>query len=146
MLRPIFEKPMRLGYHWLGKKAGKPSENLVLGRDSRGFYSLPWPRCSAARSHTRSTWWPAVQSPFVRCSHDPIKAHQAITSQSHFRKPPSDLAPAVSRVPKHPLPKPSPRRSHPCFRTLSPGTSHLWRRPCSSAPCAEGSLRPLSDP
>lgn len=33
MLRPIFEKPMRLGYHWLGKKAGKPSENLVLGRE-----------------------------------------------------------------------------------------------------------------
>lgn len=81
---------------------------------------------------------PLFSHPFGRCGHDLIKCP---TSEPARRDP---LPPDASR--SHHLPNPRRSRSHPCFRTIVPGTSHLWRRRCSSALCAEGSSRPLSDP
>jgi len=47
MLWPILEKPASLPLPWKKSKKtlGEP------GYRSRGFYSLPWPRRGAARSH-----------------------------------------------------------------------------------------------
>jgi len=58
-------------YHCLGKKARKPSENLVLGREVstafRGRGAVPLDLTLARRGG------PPFSDPFGRCGHDLIK-------------------------------------------------------------------------
>lgn len=146
--------------------------SMLLGfgpfsRNLPGYHSLPWkkskktlgepdspverflqPSVAAARRRSigpARRGGPPFSDPFGRCGLDLIKP---TTSQKSHLAP---TLPPPSRLPKHPLPKPSPQQQPQPQSPLAParqapGTSLPWRRRCSSAPCAEGSSRPLSDP